>query len=105
MQCVSPGLYCGGDKLMGDPNTLFQCNPNGSGTLVQQCMYGCDREPPGSDDRCHCQPGGYYCGGDKLDGNASTLYQCNMGPNSPPIFVMVCPTKCNKNAGADDTCT
>jgi hypothetical protein len=27
--CVAGGLYCGGDKLAGDPQTLYQCNAGG----------------------------------------------------------------------------
>jgi hypothetical protein len=40
--CMPGGDYCGGDKLVGDANTLYECNPDGlTGTVIQVCANGC----------------------------------------------------------------
>ena len=49
--CVGTGLYCGGDKLDGDPQSLYRCAA-GSGTLVMACADGCVIGSPGHDDAC-----------------------------------------------------
>jgi len=49
--CVDTGLYCGGDKLDGDPQSLYRCG-SGSGTLVMDCANGCVIGSPGHDDAC-----------------------------------------------------
>ena len=49
--CVPGGFYCGGDKLDGDPQTLYKCQPNGSGTVAKSCPNGCQVNP-GTDDAC-----------------------------------------------------
>jgi len=46
--CVTGGLYCGGDKLDGDPQSLYRC---GSG-LVMACANGCVVGSAGHDDAC-----------------------------------------------------
>ncbi|HET9624476.1 MAG TPA: hypothetical protein VFP84_24055 [Kofleriaceae bacterium] len=48
--CVVGGLYCGGDKISGDKNTLFRCT-TGAPTVVKKCAQGCAVHP-GSDDSC-----------------------------------------------------
>jgi len=103
-QCIAPGLYCGCDKLPGDPTKLYQCNADGTGNLYQVCMYGCTVRAAGHDDNCHCEPNALYCGGDKIDGDINTLYQCQAGATMPTV-VMKCPTKCVINPGANDSCT
>jgi hypothetical protein len=45
------GLYCGGDKVVGDANTLYQCT-NGALAIVSVCANGCLVEPDGVDDKC-----------------------------------------------------
>jgi hypothetical protein len=107
--CVSGGLYCGGDKVAGDPNTLYRCNGSGTPTLVEHCAEGCDVNP-GSDDSCNsaspsgggCVTGGLYCGGDKVSGSAGTLYRCN-GAGAPSV-VEQCAAGCQVNSGVDDSC-
>lgn len=46
--CVTGGLYCGGDKLDGDPQSLYKC---GTG-LVMACANGCVIGSAGHDDAC-----------------------------------------------------
>jgi len=38
--CVTGGLYCGGDEVSGDSNTLYRCEANGA-QVVEHCAYGC----------------------------------------------------------------
>jgi len=49
--CFDTGLYCGGDKLDGDPQSLYRCM-TGAGTLVMTCANGCVIGSPGHDDAC-----------------------------------------------------
>lgn len=49
--CVDTGLYCGGDKVDGDPQSLYRCM-SGTGTLVMECPNGCVIGSPGHDDAC-----------------------------------------------------
>jgi len=81
--CVAGGHYCGGDKLAGDASTLYQCNGGGVPIARGACAYGCIVRPT-QDDVCRggggtCVEGGYYCGGDKVDGDPQTLYRCERG--------------------------
>lgn len=50
-RCVTGGSYCGGDKLVGDANTLYRCNVDGTGTVIQRCVNGCAVNT-GRDDSC-----------------------------------------------------
>ena len=43
-------MYCGGDKLDGDPQTLYVCMA-GAGTSPQRCAAGCVVRA-GNDDAC-----------------------------------------------------
>jgi hypothetical protein len=111
--CLAGGLYCGGDKLSGDPNTLYRCDGAGAPTVVQHCADGCN-VVPGQDDACgtsssggdssggSCVAGGLYCGGDKIGGDAGTLYRCN-GAGAPSV-VAHCAAGCQVMSGADDQC-
>lgn len=49
--CFVGGLYCGGDKISGDKNTLFRCTGTGAPAVVRHCASGCAVHP-GSDDAC-----------------------------------------------------
>lgn len=55
--------------------------------------------PPKGND---CVVGGLYCGGDKVTGDAKTLYRCT-GPGAPAI-VQKCVDGCVVNKGMDDAC-
>lgn len=48
--CVDGSRYCGGDKLDGDPQTLYVCMA-GAGVSPQRCATSCAIRP-GNDDIC-----------------------------------------------------
>ncbi|MGZ3424530.1 MAG: hypothetical protein ACXVEF_33635 [Polyangiales bacterium] len=50
--CKPPGLYCGNDKVPGDPNVLYQCVDGGDAKVHERCEAGCKIAPPGVDDYC-----------------------------------------------------
>jgi len=105
--CVPGGLYCGGDKLDGDPQTLYRCNADAAPTARGRCSAGCILIK-GNDDRCNaaggmCTSGGSYCGGDKLEGDPMTLYRC--GSNGSGTVLRECAKGCMVNPpGQDDAC-
>jgi hypothetical protein len=49
--CFVGGLYCGGDKISGDKNTLYRCTGTGAPTVVRRCANGCAIHA-GDDDGC-----------------------------------------------------
>jgi hypothetical protein len=49
--CKDGGFYCGGDKLVGDPQSLYRCSA-GTGIDRVECSDGCVIAPAGSDDHC-----------------------------------------------------
>jgi hypothetical protein len=104
--CVAGAFYCGGDKLAGDPQTLYQCNGGGVPLARGRCAFGCVVRPT-EDDVCDggpmtCQEGGFYCGGNEVDGDPSTLYRCVAGAGTAP---MRCADGCViAPAGSDDHC-
>ncbi len=59
---------------------------------------GATPAPMGND----CVSGSYYCGGDKVTGDAKTLYLCK-GPGAPAV-AQRCTIACTVNAGKDDAC-
>jgi hypothetical protein len=104
--CVDGGLYCGGDKLHGDSDTLYRCRADGTGEVVKTCAYGCEVNS-GQDDACKarasdCVTGGYYCGGDKLHGDSNTLYRCES--DGTGAVVKHCSNGCKVRRGEDDVC-
>ncbi len=104
--CVKGGLYCGGDKLSGDSDKLYECKADGTGAVVKSCAYGC-KVNSGTDDSCKarasdCVTGGYYCGGDKLHGDSSTLYECKA--DGTGAVVRHCSNGCRVRSGEDDAC-
>jgi hypothetical protein len=50
--CVAGSAYCGGDKIDGDPRTLYTCTSGNAGTVAQHCPGRCLVEPSPSPDRC-----------------------------------------------------
>jgi hypothetical protein len=79
MPCTPGTLYCGGNTLAGEPDTLYRCNTDGVPSARGVCTAGCDQRP--GDDVClaaggTCFETGEYCGGDKVVGDPSTLYRC-----------------------------
>jgi hypothetical protein len=103
--CNAGALYCGGDRLAGDPDTLYQCNAGGVPIARGVCSAGCAVRP-GKDDVCSasggpCRDGGSYCGGDKLDGDPRTLYVCLAGAGTAP---KLCADGCLIRNNDDDAC-
>lgn len=105
-ECQAGAFYCGGDKLAGDARTLYQCNGGGVPLARGKCLHGCVVRPT-QDDVCDagpskCQDGGFYCGGDKLEGDPQSLYRCSNGVG---VDRMVCSEGCIvAPAGTDDYC-
>lgn len=103
--CVAGSRYCGGDKLAGDPNTLYECNGGGVPLARGVCTAGCISRPTLDDacaaDAAPCIEGTLYCGGDKLEGDPQTLYRCASGAGT---VVMTCTVGCAVNPGNDDAC-
>ncbi|MEJ7602656.1 MAG: hypothetical protein WKG01_32500 [Kofleriaceae bacterium] len=102
--CVEGGYYCGGDKVAGDSQTLYECNGAGVPRARGRCDLGCIVHTP--DDQCQgaggCVEGGDYCGGNKLDGDPRTLYTCTAGGGTNP---RECADGCVvQPAGNDDRC-
>jgi hypothetical protein len=103
--CTAGAFYCGGDRLAGDPQTLYQCNAGGVPIARGVCASGCLVRPT-RDDVCRASPGvcvdgGSYCGGDKLEGDPQTLYVCMNGVATSPT---PCPAGCVVRNGVDDSC-
>ena len=105
-QCDAGAFYCGGDMLAGDAQTLYQCNGGGVPLARGRCTFGCVVRPA-ADDLCDggpmtCKEGGFYCGGNEVDGDPSTRYRCVGGVGTAPMF---CPDGCViAPAGSDDDC-
>ncbi len=51
-KCKPPGLYCGNDKIPGDPNVLYKCVADADAVVSERCEAGCEVAPPGFDDDC-----------------------------------------------------
>jgi len=103
--CQAGSFYCGGDRLAGDPGVLYLCNSGGVPLARGRCELECIVNQ-GNDDACRgvggpCTEGGYYCGGDKLDGDPQSLYQCIGGDGQNRRD---CPNGCEVRPGLDDRC-
>jgi hypothetical protein len=102
--CTAGALYCGGDKVAGDPQTLYQCNGGGVPLARGVCLGECVIRPT-DDDVCRgtgtCVDGSDYCGGDKLDGDPQVLYRCSGGVGINP---RLCVDGCVVRPGDDDMC-
>ena len=53
--CVPGGYYCGGDKVSGDPKTLYLCRGPGTPAVAQRCTTSC-KVNSGVDDSCAVDP-------------------------------------------------
>ena len=102
--CSDGRLYCGGNVVVGDFNTLYRCNAGGVPTARGRCVASCVVHP-GENDACGasgpCQDGGRYCGGDKLEGDPQTLYVCAARVGTMP---KLCANGCLVRPGTDDIC-
>lgn len=107
--CTHIGYYCGMDGLGKDANTLYYCSGAGAAPVVKtSCSFTCVTMPSGQDDVCSTSGScssvntGYYCGTDKINGNANTLYLCE---SSQPHGAQYCSKGCVTAAsGSDDYC-
>ncbi len=86
------GLFCGGDGVGGNANTLYDCE-NDAVASSQVCANGCVTNPdPAINDYCETSSGGggggvscsglpdyKYCGSDGVNGDPNTLYTCKGG--------------------------
>ena len=104
--CTPGELRCGGDGLAGDRDTVYTCNPDGVPRVRGRCAFGCMTDVGGAG-VCRggggrCVEGGFYCGGDKLDGDPQTLYRCQ---NGVATAGQPCADGCVvAPAGSDDYC-
>ena len=109
LACAGKGLYCGGDQMGGDSNTLYDCPGAGlAPSSEQSCANGCQVEPQGTNDLCKgsitCAGAGDWCGGDQMSGDPNTLYHC-AAAGQPPASSNACPNGCQQNApGVNDVC-
>lgn len=103
--CVDGEHVCAGEALPGVADTLYECNQGGVPLARGRCTAGCIERADG-DDVCRadggaCVEGGFYCGGDKLDGDPRTLYTCQGGRG---VDGSECPDGCQVRPGRDDIC-
>jgi hypothetical protein len=103
--CTASEHLCGDDILPGEADTLYECVPDGVPRVRGRCSAGCIVVREG-DDVCRadggvCVEGGFYCGGDKLDGDPRTLYTCREGRG---VDGSECPDGCQVRPGRDDVC-
>jgi len=107
--CPHTGYYCGNDGLSMDANNLYYCSDAGAEPkLSSDCSFTCVTMPSGQDDACSSSGScsavntGYYCGNDKISGNANTLYYCK---SSQPSGAEYCSNGCYvAPSGQDDYC-
>jgi len=102
LACTPKHHYCGGHVVKGTSTKLYVCNDDGSASLAESCTHGCLVRPKPHDDLCRCLAGGYYCGGDHVEGDLTTLYRCNMD-GSGTLFEH-CTKGCIVAPGKDDVC-
>lgn len=107
-KCHHLGYYCGNDGLGKNPNVLYYCSGDGADPVKHtDCPFTCGTMPSGHDDQC--VPGtcsnvvtGNYCGDDKINGHAETLYRCE---NSKPQGAKKCENGCTvAPSGQNDYC-
>jgi hypothetical protein len=104
--CVAMSKYCGGDKVVGDADTLYECIDNAVPEARGTCTHGC-LVNTSMNDGCAggtgtCMDNAHYCGGHMLEGDPSDLYVCNNGSGIAP---QPCPNGCADGGPAGiDTC-
>ena len=93
--------------LSGDAATLYRCDRDGVPKARGRCLAGCIVNAT-SDDTCRahddglpgpCTQGGFYCGGDELDGDPQSLYRCDGGAG---VFERECADGCVVAASPND---
>lgn len=103
--CTPDSFYCGGDKIAGDPGVLYVCNGGGVPFARGRCQRECVVNPD-NDDACRavggpCTENAFYCGGNELDGDPQSLYQCIAGVARNRRD---CPNGCLLRPGQNDAC-
>jgi len=102
--CADGRFACRADGV-----TLERCVDGGFARVVQ-CGGGC---APGdasgaTEAACKppiaCTPGGFYCGGDKLDGDPDVLYRCAANGNHAVAERCGGAGSCLVQPGRDDRC-
>jgi surface antigen len=106
--CHNAGWYCGDDGLGKDANTKYYCSSSGGSiTDSTKCGMTCVTMPSGQNDKCTSNGSckglhGDYCGGDKVNGDTTTLYHCRDGA---PKGATYCSNGCKTaSSGYDDYC-
>jgi hypothetical protein len=100
--CPDATVFCASpDAELGVPGTVYECRAGDVPRAHGRCPNGC------TVDRTACDAGpqacvgvGYYCGGDKLEGDPQLLYHCEGA---------VAPRRCDQGCrvmpeGHDDCC-
>ena len=83
------GLYCGGDGVTGDPDTLYTCT-GGVLTVDTVCAIGCTHMPNYVNDKCAaCPKGDGTCGGAGVGAGPSSFAE-------PPPNSVVTPPQSDK---------
>jgi hypothetical protein len=101
-ECTPGEHYCGGGAIKGSTKTLYLCNSDHSTSVLEACAHGCLALPAAKDDICRCLAGGFYCGGDHIEGDPTTLYKCNADGSG--TLVKHCTKGCVVMTGKDDAC-
>lgn len=80
--CTHTRLVCGGDGNPGEARMLYRCTGDHL-TFERPCPSGCQRGRGNADDACkprpptaYCSMDGWFCGGDRVDGDPNVLYRC-----------------------------
>ena len=100
--CTPKHHYCGGHVVAGVSTKLYICNDDGSASILESCAHGCLVRPKPNDDLCRCFEGGFYCGGDHIEGDPTTLYRCNKDGSG--TLYEHCTKGCIVSPGKDDVC-
>jgi len=103
--CTEGAVYCGGTgDIIAESQTLYRCT-GGLPVYYARCAEACS---PHFTDHGECvglglcSDGGHYCGGNKLDGDPSTLYVCKDFDATAPVL---CPSGCVIRGGdGSDAC-
>lgn len=99
--CAEGEHRCGGDGVVGDPNTLYRCLGDGGAAVAIPCTRGCARRP-GRSGACICVAGTKYCGNDQVVGDPSALYECQSDYSGK--LLRVCDAGCTVKVNAEDDC-
>lgn len=104
--CIPGVNYCGRNLIPGEPDVLYRCERDAVPVARGRCLFGCNIVS-GGEDHCDsgpntCVDGGFYCGGDKIDGDPQVLYVCDSGVGTQP---KPCDERCAiYPPGMDDRC-